>query len=168
MPWLLTLSFCLSRAMMNSNKMTINLALFGMTQSGKSSAGNIILGSMTSRAALLHALWPKIVAWAQLSLPQLHASRRQEVTLQVQVLDTPVTRTAGWARSTWDRRSGGPGTSLWAGGLHLALLVQRADVPLWTGRASPVQMIQVKSSHTSNIMPILDGITLTEWTMKTG
>ena len=85
------------------------------------------------------------------------------MTLQVQVLDTP-----GYPHSRLSKKHvrqevrEALAHHFGQEGLHLALLVQRADVPLCgQEEPSPVQMIQVKSSHTSDIIPILDGITLT-------
>ncbi|XP_070289503.1 GTPase IMAP family member GIMD1 isoform X2 [Myotis yumanensis] len=136
--------------MTDSNKMVINLALFGMTQSGKSSAGNILLGSTD-----FHSSFAPCSVTRECSLGRschLHGFMRrggQEVTLQVRVLDTP-----GYPHSTlskthvkWEVKEALE-HHFGQEGLHLALLVQRADVPLCGQEASPsVQMIQELLGH---------------------
>lgn len=140
------LSLCLPTAMMDSNKMTINLALFGMTQSGKSSAGNILLGSTD-----FHSSFAPCSVTKDCSLGRschFHSFMRrggQEVTLQVQVLDTP-----GYPHSRLSKKHvkqevrEALAHHFGQEGLHLALLVQRVDVPLCEQEeSSPVQIIQV-------------------------
>ncbi|XP_029091677.1 GTPase IMAP family member GIMD1 [Monodon monoceros] len=144
------LSLCLPTAMMDSNKMTINLALFGMTQSGKSSAGNILLGSTD-----FHSSFAPCSVTKDCSLGRschFHSFMRrggQEVTLQVQVLDTP-----GYPHSRLSKKHvkqevrEALAHHFGQEGLHLALLVQRVDVPLCEQEeSSPVQMIQELLGH---------------------
>ncbi|XP_023616231.1 GTPase IMAP family member GIMD1 [Myotis lucifugus] len=136
--------------MTDSNKMIINLALFGMTQSGKSSAGNILLGSTD-----FHSSFAPCSVTRECSLGRschLHGFMRrggQEVTLQIRVLDTP-----GYPHSTLSKAHVKQEVKealehhFGQEGLHLALLVQRADVPLCGQEASPsVQMIQELLGH---------------------
>ncbi|XP_036707960.1 GTPase IMAP family member GIMD1 isoform X1 [Balaenoptera musculus] len=142
------LSLCLPTAMMDSNKMTINLVLFGMTQSGKSSAGNILLGSTD-----FHSSFAPCSVTKDCSLGRschFHSFMRrggQEVTLQVQVLDTP-----GYPHSRLSKKHvkqevrEALAHHFGQEGLHLALLVQRVDVPLCE-ESSPVQMIQELLGH---------------------
>lgn len=152
--YLLTLSSCLLTAMTDSKEMTINLALFGMTQSGKSSAGNILLGSTD-----FHSSFAPCSVTKDCSLGRschLHGFMRrggQEITLQVRVLDTP-----GYPHSRLSKEHVKQEIKealehhFGQEGLHLALLVQRADTPLCGQEASPpVQMIQViqRGSYTS-------------------
>ncbi|XP_036707962.1 GTPase IMAP family member GIMD1 isoform X2 [Balaenoptera musculus] len=134
--------------MMDSNKMTINLVLFGMTQSGKSSAGNILLGSTD-----FHSSFAPCSVTKDCSLGRschFHSFMRrggQEVTLQVQVLDTP-----GYPHSRLSKKHvkqevrEALAHHFGQEGLHLALLVQRVDVPLCE-ESSPVQMIQELLGH---------------------
>lgn len=130
---------------MDPNKMIINLALFGMTQSGKSNAGNILLGSTD-----FHSSFAPCSVTEHCSLGRschLHGLMRragQEVTLQVQVLDTP-----GYPHSRLSKDhvkqdvKEALARHFGQEGLHLALLVQRADVPLCGQEASSaVHMIQ--------------------------
>ncbi|XP_066136694.1 GTPase IMAP family member GIMD1 isoform X1 [Saccopteryx bilineata] len=144
------LTFCLPTAMADSNKMIINLALFGMTQSGKSSAGNILLGSTDFPSSFAPCSVTKDCRLGRSC--QLHGFMRrggQEITLQVQVLDTP-----GYPHSRLSKKhvkqeiKEALAHHFGQEGLHLALLVQRADMPLCGHEASsPVQMIQELLGH---------------------
>ncbi|KAG8519404.1 GTPase IMAP family member GIMD1 [Galemys pyrenaicus] len=131
--------------MTQANKVTINVALFGMTQSGKSSAGNILLGSTD-----FHSSFAACSVTGECSLCHschLHNFMRragQEITLQVQVLDTP-----GYPHSKLSKHQVKQAVKealahhFGQEGLHLALLVQRADVPVCGEEAlAPMQMIQ--------------------------
>uniref|UniRef100_A0A8C2UY97 GTPase IMAP family member GIMD1 n=2 Tax=Chinchilla lanigera TaxID=34839 RepID=A0A8C2UY97_CHILA len=135
---------------MDTNKMVINLALFGRTQSGKSSAGNILLGSTE-----FHSSFSPCAVTKNCSLGRscyLHSFMRragQEVTLQVQVLDTP-----GYPHSKLSMEQvkqelkKALNHHFGREGLHLALLVQRADVPFCGQEASyPAQLIQELLGH---------------------
>ncbi|XP_031232033.1 GTPase IMAP family member GIMD1 [Mastomys coucha] len=131
--------------MMDTDTVIINLAVFGGTQSGKSSAGNILLGSSDFYSNFAPGSVTKDCSLGRSC--HLHGFMRrggQEISLQIQVLDTP----------------GYPHSKLSTGcvkqevkkalvhhfgqkGLHLALLVQRADVPFFGQEASnSVQLIQ--------------------------
>ncbi|XP_054447801.1 GTPase IMAP family member GIMD1 [Pteronotus mesoamericanus] len=136
--------------MTDSNKMTINLALFGMTQSGKSSAGNILLGSTDFHSAFAPCSVTKDCTLGR-SCHLRGFMRRggQEITLQVQVLDTP-----GYPHSKLSKKHVKQEVKealkhhFGQEGLHLALLVQRADMPFCEqGPSSPVQMIQELLGH---------------------
>ncbi|XP_048189645.1 GTPase IMAP family member GIMD1 [Perognathus longimembris pacificus] len=131
--------------MTNSNKVVINLALFGRSQSGKSSAGNILLGSTD-----FHSHFAPCSVTQECSLGRschLHGFMRragQEIILQVQVLDTPgyphsklsMQHVKQQIRKALEHHFGQKG-------LHLALLVQRADVPFCGQEVSyPIQLIQ--------------------------
>lgn len=148
----------LPTAMTDTSKMIINLAVFGRTQSGKSSAGNILLGSDDFYSSLS----PGSVT-TECSLGRschLHSFMRrggQEITLQIQVLDTP-----GYPHSKLSMKDvkqevkNALAHHFGQEGLHLALLVQRADVPFFGQEASnPVQLIQViqRCNHTGIIFP---------------
>lgn len=144
--------------MADTNKMIINLAVFGRTQSGKSSAGNVLLGSADFYSSFAPGSVTKDCSLGRSC--HLHGFMRrggQEISLQIQVLDTP----------------GYPHSKLSTGcvkqevkkalvhhfgqeGLHLALLVQRVDVPFFGQEASnSVQLIQViqRCSHAGTIPP---------------
>ncbi|XP_008591012.1 PREDICTED: GTPase IMAP family member GIMD1 [Galeopterus variegatus] len=136
--------------MTNPNKMIINLALFGMTQSGKSSAGNILLGSTDFHSSFAPCSVTKNCNLSRSCL--LHNFMRrggQEITLQVQVLDTP-----GYPHSKLSKKHvkqeirEALAHHFGQEGLHLALLVQRADVPFFGQETLyPVQMMQELLGH---------------------
>ncbi|XP_076999336.1 GTPase IMAP family member GIMD1 [Tamandua tetradactyla] len=139
--------------MTDPNKMIINLVLFGMTQSGKSSAGNILLGSNDFHSSFAPSSVTKDCCLGRSC--HLHSFMRragQEITLQVQVLDTP-----GFPHSTLSKTQVKQEIKealvhhFGQDGLHLALLVQRADMPLCEQEASsPIQMIQEILGHSWN------------------
>ncbi|NXG79303.1 GIMD1 GTPase, partial [Baryphthengus martii] len=118
--------------MAESNEMTINLVVFGRTQTGKSAVGNSLLGSSDFESR--HS--PNSVT-THCSLGRscriLGVIRRNgsELALRVQVLDTPSyphsclskEQVRDTVRSALAHHFGKEG-------LHLALLVLRADVPL--------------------------------------
>ncbi|XP_006727238.1 GTPase IMAP family member GIMD1 [Leptonychotes weddellii] len=144
------LNLCLPTDMTDSNKMIINLALFGMTQSGKSSAGNILLGSTDFHSSFSPCSVTKDCCLGR-SCHLCGFMRRggQEITLQIQVLDTP-----GYPHSRLKQEhvkqevKEALAHHFGQEGLHLALLVQRADVPLCGQEASSsVQMIQELLGH---------------------
>ncbi|XP_052587302.1 GTPase IMAP family member GIMD1 [Peromyscus californicus insignis] len=131
--------------MTDTNKMTINLAVFGRTQSGKSSAGNTLLGSADFYSSFSPG---SVTEDCHLGRScHLHSFMRrggQEVTLQIRVLDTP-----GYPHSKLNMRhvkqevKKALAHHFGQEGLHLALLVQRADVPFFRQEApNPVQLIQ--------------------------
>ncbi|KAM5255739.1 GTPase IMAP family member GIMD1 [Ctenodactylus gundi] len=135
---------------MTETKMVINLALFGRTQSGKSSAGNILLGS-----ADFHSRLSPCSVTNECSLGRschfrsfMHRGGR-EVTLQVRVLDTPgYPHTKLSTKQVQQELKKALGRHFGQEGLHLALLVQRADVPFCGQDASgPVQLIQELLGH---------------------
>uniref|UniRef100_A0A4X2K3G5 GTPase IMAP family member GIMD1 n=2 Tax=Vombatus ursinus TaxID=29139 RepID=A0A4X2K3G5_VOMUR len=131
--------------MSDSVKMIINLALFGGTQSGKSSAGNSLLGSMDFPSRLAPCSVTKDCSLGR-SCQITHFMRRggKEMTLQIQVLDTP-----GYPHSSMSQEQVKQEVKealerhFGQDGLHLALLVLRADVPLCgEGECSAIQLMQ--------------------------
>lgn len=71
--------------------------------------GTLFWEALTSTAALLHALWPEIVVWAAAVTSAASCVEEGKRWLcRSRCWTRQVTRTAGWARSTWDRRSGRP------------------------------------------------------------
>uniref|UniRef100_A0A452F9A3 GTPase IMAP family member GIMD1 n=1 Tax=Capra hircus TaxID=9925 RepID=A0A452F9A3_CAPHI len=116
----------------------------------KSSAGNIILGSTDFQSSFAPCSVTKDCSLGR-SCHFRSFMRRggQEVTLQVQVLDTP-----GYPHSRLSKKHvrqeirEALAHHFGQEGLHLALLVQRADVPLCgQEESSPVQMIQELLGH---------------------
>ncbi|EHA99317.1 GTPase IMAP family member 7, partial [Heterocephalus glaber] len=134
----------------DTNKMVINLALFGGTQSGKSSAGNILLGSTEFHTSFSPSSVTQDCSLGRsCHLRSFMRRAGREVSLQVQVLDTPgyphsklsLEQVKQVLRRALDHHFGQEG-------LHLALLVQRADVP-FCGREAPyhAQLIQELLGH---------------------
>ncbi|XP_039704685.1 LOW QUALITY PROTEIN: GTPase IMAP family member GIMD1 [Pteropus medius] len=146
--------------MMDSKQMIITLALFGMTQSGQSSAGNMLLGSTDFHSSFAPCSVTKNYSLG-CSCHLLGFMRQggQDITLQVQVLDTP-----GYPHSRLSKKHAKQEAKKALAhhfaqeSFHLALLVQRADMmPLCEQEvSSPVQVIQViqRGYYTNAIIPI--------------
>ncbi|XP_049741548.1 GTPase IMAP family member GIMD1 [Elephas maximus indicus] len=136
--------------MTDSNKVIINLALFGVTQSGKSSAGNILLGSNDFHSSFAPCSVTKGCSLGRsCHLHSFMRRRGHEITLQVRVLDTP-----GYPHSHLSKKhvkkeiKKALAHHFGQDGLHLALLVQRADMPFCGQEASsPIRMIQKLLGH---------------------
>lgn len=118
--------------MADSNEMTINLVVLGRTQTGKSAAGNSLLGSLDFESHLSPSSVTTCCSLGH-SCRILGITRRNgcELALRIRVLDTPsyphsslskeqVKHTVRSALAHHFREEG----------LHLALLVLRADLPL--------------------------------------
>ncbi|KFQ43135.1 PREDICTED: GTPase IMAP family member GIMD1, partial [Nestor notabilis] len=118
--------------MASSNEMTINLVVLGRSQSGKSAAGNSLLGSSDFKS--YHSS-NSVTTCCSLgrSCCILGIIRRNgcELALRVRVLDTP-----GYPHSSLSKEqvrdtvSSALAQHFGEEGLHLALLVLRADLPL--------------------------------------
>ncbi|NWI66770.1 GIMD1 GTPase, partial [Todus mexicanus] len=131
--------------MAGSNEMTINLVIFGRTQTGKSATGNSLLGSLdfesrcsprsvTARCSLGHSC----------RISGIIRRNSRELALRVRVLDTPSyphsclskEQVRDTVRSALAHHFGREG-------LHLALLVLRADLPLCPDESHhTIQLIQ--------------------------
>ncbi|NXE88529.1 GIMD1 GTPase, partial [Menura novaehollandiae] len=131
--------------MADSNERTINLVVLGRTQTGKSAAGNSLLGSsdFESRRS------PRSVT-AHCSLGRscriVGLTRRNgcESALRVRVLDTPSYPHSGLSKEqVRDMVKAALAHHFGKEGLHLALLVLRADLPLCPEEGNDtVQFIQ--------------------------
>ncbi|NXE26006.1 GIMD1 GTPase, partial [Ardeotis kori] len=118
--------------MVDSNKMTINLIVLGRTQTGKSAAGNSLLGSSDFKS---HCSPSSVTTCCSLG----HSCRISgiirrngcELALRVRVLDTPSYPHTGLSKEqVRDTVRSALVHHFGKDGLHLALLVLRADLPL--------------------------------------
>ncbi|XP_012634489.1 GTPase IMAP family member GIMD1 [Microcebus murinus] len=136
--------------MADPTKMVVNLALFGTTQSGKSSAGNTLLGSADFHSSFAPCSVTQDCSLGRSCHLQSFLRRRgQEVALQVRVLDTPGCPHSRLSKKDVEQKvRDALEHHFGQEGLHLALLVQRADVPFCGQEATyPVQMIQELLGH---------------------
>ncbi|NXM98580.1 GIMD1 GTPase, partial [Sylvia borin] len=131
--------------MADSNDMTINLVVLGKTQTGKSAAGNSLLGSSDFESHLCPSSVTSCCSLGR-SGRILGLMRRNgyESALRVRVLDTP-----GYPHSALskvqvrDMVRAALAQHFGEEGLHLALLVLRADLPLCPDESNDtVQLIQ--------------------------
>ncbi|NXT27681.1 GIMD1 GTPase, partial [Syrrhaptes paradoxus] len=131
--------------MAESNEMTINLVVLGRTQTGKSAAGNSLLGSsdFESRRSP-SSVTTRCSLGRSCRISGIIRRNGSELALRVRVLDTPSyphsslskERVRDAVRSALAHHFGEEG-------LHLALLVLRADLPLCADeRDHTVQFIQ--------------------------
>ncbi|NXY89477.1 GIMD1 GTPase, partial [Alcedo cyanopectus] len=131
--------------MTESNEMTINLVVFGRTQTGKSSVGNSLLGSSDFESRRCPSSVTRLCSLGR-SRRLSGVLRRKgfELPLRLQVLDTPscphsclsTEQVRDTVRSALAQHFGKEG-------LHLALLVLRADLPLCPDESDQtVQLIQ--------------------------
>ncbi|NWH94590.1 GIMD1 GTPase, partial [Aegithalos caudatus] len=131
--------------MADSNEMTINLVVLGKTQTGKSAAGNSLLGSSDFESRLSPSSVTTCCSLGR-SGRILGLIRRKgcESALHVRVLDTP-----GYPHSNLSKEQvrdmvrAALAQHFGQEGLHLALLVLRADLPLCPDESNDtVQLIQ--------------------------
>uniref|UniRef100_A0A8C3P3N6 GTPase IMAP family member GIMD1 n=1 Tax=Cyanoderma ruficeps TaxID=181631 RepID=A0A8C3P3N6_9PASS len=131
--------------MADSNEMTINLVVLGKTQTGKSAAGNSLLGSSDFESRLCPSSVTTCCSLGR-SGRILGLMRRNgcESALRVRVLDTPSYPHSALSKErVRDTVTAGLAQHFGEEGLHLALLVLRADLPLCPDeRNDTVQLIQ--------------------------
>ncbi|NWX35539.1 GIMD1 GTPase, partial [Notiomystis cincta] len=131
--------------MADSNEMTINLVVLGKTQSGKSAAGNSLLGSSDFESRLSPSSVTRCCRLGR-SGRILGLLRRKgcESALRVRVLDTPSYPHSALSKEhVRHTLRAALAQHFGEEGLHLALLVLRADLPLCPGESDDtVQLIQ--------------------------
>ncbi|XP_015716923.1 GTPase IMAP family member GIMD1 [Coturnix japonica] len=118
--------------MADSNEMTINLVVLGRTQTGKSAAGNSLLGSLDFESHLSPSSVTTCCSLGR-SWRILGITRRNgcELALRIRVLDTPSYPHSSLSKEqVKDTVRSALAQHFREEGLHLALLVLRADLPL--------------------------------------
>ncbi|NXI42107.1 GIMD1 GTPase, partial [Galbula dea] len=131
--------------MADSKEMTINLVVLGRTQTGKSAVGNSLLGSSDFES---HCSPSSVTTGCSLgrSCCISGITRRNgcELLLRLQVLDTPSYPHSGLSKEqVRDTVRSALAHHFGKEGLHLALLVLRADLPLCADeRDHTVQFVQ--------------------------
>ncbi|KAM9026989.1 LOW QUALITY PROTEIN: GTPase IMAP family member GIMD1 [Ara ararauna] len=118
--------------MAGSNEMTINLVVLGRTQSGKSAAGNRLLGSSDFENYRSLRSVTTCCSLGRSCCCILGIIRRNgsELALCIRVLDTPGPHSSLSKEQVRDTVSSALAQHFREEGLHLALLVLRADLPL--------------------------------------
>ncbi|XP_050752491.1 GTPase IMAP family member GIMD1 [Gymnogyps californianus] len=131
--------------MADSDEMTINLVVLGRTQTGKSAAGNSLLGSSDFESHLSPSSVTTCCSLGR-SCRISGIIRRNgcELALRVRVLDTPSYPHSGLSKEqVRDTVKSALAHHFGEEGLHLALLVLRADLPLYPDESDHViQFIQ--------------------------
>ncbi|NXK19396.1 GIMD1 GTPase, partial [Arenaria interpres] len=118
--------------MADSNEMTINLVVLGRTQTGKSAAGNSLLGSwdFESRRSP-SSVTTRCSLGRSCRISGIIRRNGCELALRIRVLDTPSYPHSGLSKEqVRDTVRSALAHHFGEEGLHLALLVLRADVPL--------------------------------------
>lgn len=132
--------------MADSNEMTINLVVLGRTQTGKSAAGNSLLGSLDFESHLSPSSVTTCCSLGR-SWRILGITRRNgcELALRIRVLDTPSYPHSSLSKEqVKDTVRSALAQHFREEGLHLALLVLRADLPLCPDENDQtIQFIQV-------------------------
>ncbi|XP_005484749.2 GTPase IMAP family member GIMD1 [Zonotrichia albicollis] len=131
--------------MADSNEMTINLVVLGKTQTGKSAAGNSLLGSADFESRLCpSSVTTRCSLGRSARISGLIRRNSRESALRVRVLDTPsYPHSALGKQQVRDTVRAALAQHFGEQGLHLALLVLRADLPLCPDEShDTLQLIQ--------------------------
>ncbi|XP_025906650.1 GTPase IMAP family member GIMD1 [Nothoprocta perdicaria] len=117
--------------MAEGNDMTINFLMLGRTQTGKSAAGNTLLGSYDFQSHLSPSSVTTRCSLGR-SSRVLGIIRRNgcELALRIQILDTPSYPHSSLSKEQVQHEVRRALAQHFREGLHLALLVLRADLPL--------------------------------------
>ncbi|MEE6460488.1 hypothetical protein FKM82_000990 [Ascaphus truei] len=116
--------------MADTNEITINLLLLGRTKSGKSSLGNSLLGSYEFESQFSPHSVTKECRLCAVSIPHFARRMGRDMCLRLQVLDTPGSLHSSLNQEEVKQKVRKALAHRFAEGLHMALLVLRADVPL--------------------------------------
>ncbi|KAG8593017.1 hypothetical protein GDO81_000703 [Engystomops pustulosus] len=113
----------------NNNEITINLLLLGKTQCGKSSLGNSLLGSYEFESRIFPQSVTKECRLCKMRIPDFARRMGRELGLRLQVLDTPGIPHSSLNQDEVKKRVRKALSEHFPEGLHMALLVLRADIP---------------------------------------
>ncbi|NXF88798.1 GIMD1 GTPase, partial [Eubucco bourcierii] len=142
--------------MADSNETTINLVVFGRTQTGKSAVGNSLLGSLDFESRCSpSSVTTSCSLGRSCRISGIIRRNGRELSLRVQVLDTPAYPHTGLSKEhVRDTVRSALAHHFGKEGLHLALLVVRADLPLCPD----------ESDHTTQFIQELLGPTWKDFT----
>nr|XP_033801290.1 GTPase IMAP family member GIMD1 [Geotrypetes seraphini] len=116
--------------MSKDNEITINLLLLGRTQSGKSAVGNSLLGSIEFDSHLSACSVTGACRSYCCCIPNFGRRLGKELCLKVHVIDTPGFPHSNLGRKVVARTIREALVQHFQEGLHMALLVLRADMPV--------------------------------------
>ncbi|KAM4052224.1 GTPase IMAP family member GIMD1 isoform 3-T3 [Anomaloglossus baeobatrachus] len=114
--------------MEDNNEVTINL-LLGKTQYGKSSLGNSLLGSYEFESRIFPQSVTEECRLRRMPIPDFARRMGRELGLRLQVLDTPGIPHSRLNQDEVKKRVRKALSEHFPEGLHMALLVLRADIP---------------------------------------
>ncbi|XP_040185609.1 GTPase IMAP family member GIMD1 [Rana temporaria] len=117
--------------MEGNNEITINLLLLGKTKCGKSSLGNSLLGSYEFESKFFPHSVTKDCRLCRIRMPNFGRRMGRELGLKLQVLDTPGIPHSSLSQDEVKQRVRKALSQYFSQGLHMALLVLRADIPLY-------------------------------------
>uniref|UniRef100_A0A8C5LNB7 GTPase IMAP family member GIMD1 n=1 Tax=Leptobrachium leishanense TaxID=445787 RepID=A0A8C5LNB7_9ANUR len=124
--------------MADTNEITMNILLLGKTKSGKSSLGNSLLGSYEFESQFFPYSLTTECRLCRIRIPQFARRMGKELCLKLQVLDTPGSPHSSLTQEEVKYKIKRALSQQFAEGLHMALLVLRADIPLYY--KSPTQL----------------------------
>ncbi|XP_078532726.1 GTPase IMAP family member GIMD1 [Lissotriton helveticus] len=116
--------------MSENNEVSVNLLLMGRTQSGKSSLGNSLLGSNEFESRLAASSVTTKCRLLSCRIPNFGRRLGKELALRAHVLDTPGVPHSHFSQKQVKPEIGSALLHHFHKGLHMALLVLRADLPL--------------------------------------
>ncbi|KAE8630656.1 hypothetical protein XENTR_v10000911 [Xenopus tropicalis] len=113
----------------DTNEITINLLLLGRTKSGKSSLGNSLLGSCEFESQFFPQSVTSECQLCTACIPQFGRRMGKDLSLRLRVLDTPGFPHSSLSMGEVKQRVRKTLAEQFSEGLHMALLILRADVP---------------------------------------
>ncbi|KAM4807724.1 GTPase IMAP family member GIMD1 [Rhinophrynus dorsalis] len=116
--------------MADADEITINLLLLGRTKSGKSSLGNSLLGSNEFENRFFPHSVTRECRLCRIRIPQFGRRMGKDLSLRLHVMDTPGSPHSSLNQEEVKQKVRRSLSQQFSEGLHMALLVLRADVPL--------------------------------------